>query len=109
GQVLTIPPLPNAQVSAMTPTPMGMPAAPGANAAQFPTALPAQGSEIIHTVAVGENLFRIALQYNVTTDALAQYNGITDTRLIYVGQQLRIPVAQAPAPQPQPEETVFPT
>ncbi len=97
GQVLTVPLL------------------PGAQEGQFPTAgpPPAQTEEIIHTVGVGETLFRIALQYNTTADALAQYNGIANPRVIYVGQQIRIPAGQALAtPEPQPpaeEEQMFPT
>ena len=86
GQVLTVPLL------------------PGAQEGQFPTAgpPPAQTEEIIHTVGVGETLFRIALQYNTTADALAQYNGIANPRVIYVGQQIRIPAGQALAtPEPQ--------
>lgn len=99
------------QVSAMTPTPLGPAPAPGGEAGQYPVAQPAQpGGEIVHTVRAGENLFRIAQQYNVTVDALAQYNGITNTRLIYVGQQLRIPGAQPlGTPAPAPDEPVYPT
>lgn len=44
-----------------------------------------------HVVAQGENLFRIALQYNVTLDALAQANSIANPALILIGQQLNIP------------------
>lgn len=51
----------------------------------------------VHVVQPGENLFRIALRYNTNVAALAAFNGITNTRLIYVGQQIRIPSAAAPA------------
>lgn len=102
GQVLTVPLLPAVQESQGTPT-------PPMDAAQYPTALPPQTEEIIHTVRAGETLFRIALQYNTTADALAQYNGIANPRVIYVGQQIRIPSAQVlAAPTPEPEQ-VFPT
>ncbi|NLX10220.1 MAG: LysM peptidoglycan-binding domain-containing protein [Chloroflexi bacterium] len=52
-----------------------------------------------HTVQSGENLFRIALRYNTTVEALSAANGITDPGQIYAGQVLIIPgAATAPAP-----------
>jgi LysM repeat protein len=45
----------------------------------------------VHVVQPGENLFRIALQYGMTQETLANYNGITNPNLIYVGQRLQIP------------------
>jgi len=44
-----------------------------------------------HVVAPGENLFRIALKYGTTYQALAAANGITNPNLIFVGQVLKIP------------------
>lgn len=109
GQVLTIPLAGGAQVSQMTPTPP-VAGTPLPGAAQYPTALPGPVTEIIHVVQPGENLFRIALRYGLTTAELARYNGIVDTRLIYVGQELRIPVGQVtPTPPPVLPETIFPT
>ena len=49
-----------------------------------------------HTVQSGENLFRIALQYGTTVDALAMANGITNAATIYAGQVLVIPGAAGP-------------
>lgn len=49
------------------------------------------GGNIIHVVQPGENLFRISLRYGVSIGSIAQANGITNTGLIYVGQQLSIP------------------
>ena len=51
----------------------------------------AQASGQIHIVRPGENLYRIALRYGTTINAIAQANGIQNTRLIYVGQRLIIP------------------
>jgi LysM repeat protein len=53
-----------------------------------------------HTVQPGENLFRIALRYNTTVEALAAANGIFDPASIYAGQVLVIPgvVPAVPAP-----------
>lgn len=44
-----------------------------------------------HTVAPGENLYRIALRYGTTVAALSAANGIGDPTRIYVGQVLTIP------------------
>jgi LysM repeat protein len=68
----------------------------------FHTAAPAsaQGGGS-HTVQSGENLFRIALRYNTTVEALAAANGITDPTRIYAGQVLVIPGTETlavPAP-----------
>ena len=42
-------------------------------------------------VQPGDNLFRIALKYNLSYLYLAQYNGISNVGQVYVGQVLRIP------------------
>lgn len=52
---------------------------------------PEPGGERIHIVRPGENLFRIALRYNTTINAIARANGIVNPRYIYVGQRLIIP------------------
>lgn len=44
----------------------------------------------IHVVQRGENLFRIALRYGTTVEAIMAANGLTNHN-VYVGQQLRIP------------------
>ncbi len=44
-----------------------------------------------HVVQRGETLFRIALRYGTTVQALALANGISNPRLIYAGQVLVIP------------------
>ena len=71
-------------------------AAPQATLA--PTAVPS--GEVRHIVQRGENLFRIALRYGTTVQAIASANGIANPALIYVGQVLTIPVSGVPAPQP---------
>ena len=50
---------------------------------------------VIHIVQPGENLFRIALRYGTTVEAIAEANGIVNPRLILVGQKLIIPGATA--------------
>ncbi len=44
-----------------------------------------------HVVQPGDNLFRIALRYNMSYAYLAQYNNIANPSSIYVGQVIRIP------------------
>lgn len=65
---------------------------------------------VIHTVQPGENLFRIALYYGTTVDAIRAANSL-DTVYIYVGQRLTIPGAKThvapsvpltPPPTPMP-------
>jgi LysM repeat protein len=81
------------------------------------TSVRAQGSgtPTTHTVAAGENLFRIALRYNTSWPVLASYNGITNPNLIYVGQVLKIPpagttpVPTTPGATPVPQPTAVPT
>jgi len=57
--------------------------------APTPTPTPA-ATYIIHVVQQGENLFRIALRYGTTVEAVRTANGLISNN-IYVGQQLRIP------------------
>jgi len=59
-----------------------------------------------HVVQAGENLFRIALRYGTTVEAISKANGITNAALIYVGQTLTIPGGTpgggTPPPTPAP-------
>jgi|YNPNPStandDraft_1061719.scaffolds.fasta_scaffold06974_4 LysM repeat protein len=50
---------------------------------------PAAGTTYV--VQPGDNLFRIALRYNMSYLYLASYNGIANPNAIYAGQVLRIP------------------
>jgi LysM repeat protein len=62
------------------------PAPPASGGGQTTTPLPAT-----HTVAAGENLYRIGLRYGISWVTLAQYNGLTNANILQVGQVLRIP------------------
>ena len=53
------------------------------------TPLPAGGTTYV--VQPGDNLFRIALRYNMSYLYLARYNNISNPSNIYVGQVIRIP------------------
>jgi murein DD-endopeptidase MepM/ murein hydrolase activator NlpD len=62
---------------------------------------PAVGSATIHVVQRGETLFRIAVQYGTTVEAIAEANGIRDLGQLSVGQRLLIPnVGSAPSGAP---------
>ena len=80
------------------------PAAPAsASATTSPTV---QEGATVHTVARGENLFRIGLRYGVSAQAIAWANGLNNVNRVYAGQRLVIPnrsgapVPSAPPPGP---------
>lgn len=58
------------------------------------------GTDCVHTVAAGENLFRIAMRYNVDLQTLASYNSITNPGVIMVGQQITVPGCGGTTGQP---------
>jgi LysM repeat protein len=61
------------------------------------TSPPATGGT--HVVQQGENLFRIALRYGTTVEAISAANGIANPSLIKTGQTLTIPASdQTSAP-----------
>ena len=68
----------------------------------------AQNGGQLHTVQPGENLFRIALRYNVSVQAVASINGITNPALVYVGQTLIIPAYGNITPAPPATGTPIP-
>jgi LysM repeat protein len=85
--------------TAITPTvtPTSQPGAPTATTA--PTIPPGTpGASVVHVVQPGENLFRIAMRYNITVEAITAANGIPNPRLIYVGQKLTIPQGSTTPP-----------
>lgn len=86
-----------APVSTATPTPLptATPVPPTATPTAGPVATAAPTGEVVHVVQPGENLFRIALRYGTTVQAIANANGIANPALIKVGQVLRIPVSGA--------------
>jgi LysM repeat protein len=49
-----------------------------------------------HVINRGENLYRIAKQYGLSSTQLAQGNCIANINRIYAGQTLRVPAAQQP-------------
>lgn len=77
------------------------------SAAQSAAAAPA-AQAASHTVATGDTLGSIALQYGVSEAALSSVNGIVDPDRIAVGQALQIPspttIASASNPQQRPQK-----
>lgn len=68
-------------------------------------AAPARAQDgIQHVVSPGETIFRIALRYGVSVDALTAANGLNNPEQIFAGQVLIIPDASA-APAPAPTES----
>lgn len=66
-----------------------------------PTSVPEVASlnmplAVIHIVASGETLFRIAQRYGSTINAIASANGINNAEIIYPGQRLVIPGVEPP-------------
>ena len=80
GQVLRVP---GAAQPAPTPYPPTQ--------APQPTYAPPSSLPSRYVVQPGENLFRIALKYNLTWDVLARANGIWNPNLIFPGMVLTIP------------------
>jgi lipoprotein-anchoring transpeptidase ErfK/SrfK len=60
-------------------------------------------------VQAGENLFRIALRYGTTQQALAAANGIVNINRVYAGQRLKIPGQASSSPAPAQPSSSQPT
>ncbi len=68
-------------------------------------AAPAETSATIpatHTVAAGENLYRIGLKYGISWVAIANANNLANPNILTVGQVLNLPGASTPTPTPTP-------
>ena len=63
---------------------------------RLPLKKPGDAAFTVHVVQRGENLFRIALAYDLFAEDIAAANGITDSDSIAVGQRLIIPLAIEP-------------
>ena len=81
GQALRVP-----ETAPLPPAPTPVPPYPHADAGSAAVPLPYQ-----HVVQPGENLFRIALRYNMTWDVMARANGLCFPYLVFAGQVLVIP------------------
>jgi LysM repeat protein len=63
----------------------------------------------VHVVQRGENLYRIALRYGTTVQALASANNLSSASLIYTGQRLVIPGKGSSSPAPASSSASAPT
>lgn len=55
---------------------------------------PPSAVERVHVVQAGENLFRVALKYNMSFESVAAYNNIPWPYHIYPGQDIKIPPSE---------------
>jgi LysM repeat protein len=69
-----------------------------------PAPITASACSGIHSVAAGENLFRLAYNCGLTTAQLAAANGLQLDAILQLGQQLKLP--NAPEPNTTPNQTV---
>lgn len=100
-------PLPVAPEGAPTPTPFlsPLPTPTIAPIAPAPTSAPPSG--VTHVVQPGETLFRIALRYGTTVEAIVQANNLINPDFIVPGQRLVIPTAGAAPATPTGGERVY--
>ena len=63
---------------------------------------------ILHVIARGETILGIASQYNVSTEALIEVNGIENPRTLQIGQTLVIPAGDTTSLLDQPTATSTP-
>jgi LysM repeat protein len=70
---------------------------PAAGTASAPAYSPASTARLYYVVQPGENLFRVALRYGLSVQALAAANNIDNVSQVYGGQRLLIPGSAAPA------------
>jgi murein DD-endopeptidase MepM/ murein hydrolase activator NlpD len=93
-----------AEATRPAPAAAAAPAAPApAPAATPPRSTPATGREPVrHVVERGETAYTVARRYNVTTAALAEWNGLGPDLALRAGQTLLIPPAAEGARPPPP-------
>lgn len=61
-----------------------------------------------HTVASGDTPLGIALRHDITVDELYRLNGLTESSLLRIGQELVISVGPTPTPEPASSPTPVP-
>jgi LysM repeat protein len=57
------------------------------------TSLAGNACKQYHTVATGENLYRISLRYSVSISSLQAWNGISNSNRIAIGQNLCVSIS----------------
>jgi len=110
GQVITRPtptPTPPVVVAMQaTARPTATPAPYTPEPTPTPTITP---TPIFYTIRRGDTLLRIASEFGITVEALQEANGITDPRLLRIGQTLIIPPAEEDASSADATPTATPT
>ena len=86
------------QVPVITAAPTFTPVPPPTEASVSTTDQTTTGGQTTHVVQSGENLFRIALRYGTSVEAISSANGIANPSQISVGQQLIIPGVTTTSP-----------
>ncbi len=109
GQLITPAPRVSSEATQAAATPIptvtSWPTSTPAPATLAPTATPTvTATPIVYTVQPGDTLLVIAAQFDVSAQAIQEANGITDPRLLQVGQPLMIP-----GPEDNPEQPPTPT
>jgi LysM repeat protein len=82
---------------------------PGAGTTTTSGSSSSSSSGSVHVVQRGENLYRIALRYGTTVQALALANNLPNTSLIYAGQRLVIPGGGSTSAAPSSSSVSAPT
>ncbi len=65
----------------------------------LPTAEPARGEGLIHTVAAGETLSSIALRYEVRLSTLVEVNNLKNADQLVLGQEIYVPGVVSRTPE----------
>lgn len=105
GALIAARPVAPAPTAAIATTTLDAPAAPAAKPA--PVAATSAGTEPArHKVVRGETAYSISRLYNVTTQALAEWNGLDANYTVRTGQTLLIPVAVNGGARPAPTVTL---
>jgi len=67
---------------------------------------PSENEPIIHVVASGDALWKIALKYNTTVDAILKANDISLSQYLTIGQKLTIPIISS-TPEPLQSSNIY--
>ncbi len=94
-------PSPTRVVATSTARPTATPRPVTPIASPTPTVTP---TPVIYAVQAGDTLLKIAIQFDISTEAIQEANGIIDPRFLQIGQELVIP-----PPETDPEEPPTPT
>ncbi len=96
---------------APTPSPPPQPTATyGPPPTPRPTPTPRPDGAVVHVVQLGDTLYGIAYEYNVSPDQIIRLNNITDPGMLSVGQELVIALpTNPPTPTMTPALTPAPT